>query len=60
MQAIAFVVNAIPINFKSLQSKKIKSFYGKQGFNIQTKTEHLKRLCTIRKFYGNNFFKIKK
>lgn len=40
--------------------EKIKSFYGKQAFNIQTKTEHLKRLGTIRKFYGNNFFKNKK
>lgn len=40
--------------------KKIKSFYGKQGFNIETKTEHLQRLATIRKFYGNNFFKNKK
>ena len=48
------------LQLQNFSKKKIKSFYGKESFNIITKEAHLKRISKIKKFYGVNFFKNKK
>ena len=48
------------IQLQNFSKKRIQSFYGNESFNIITNENHKKRIDTIKKYYGLNFFKKKK
>lgn len=48
------------LQLQNFSKKKIKSFYGKEAYNLITKKDHLLRLDIIKKYYGSGFLKNKK